>query len=187
MSLPGADGSARRPVEELPVEVRRSARRTRTVSARRERDRVVVHVPGRLSAAEESAWVTKLVANLAAKERSGLSDADLMQRALALSRRYLNGAAVPASVRWVGNQKKRWGSCTPADRTIRLSTELDGMPRYVVDSVILHELVHLLESGHTPRFWALLANYPQLERARGFLDGFARGAQWSMSEDDTEN
>ena len=79
--------------------------------------------------------------------------------------------AEPADVKWVDNQHRRWGSCTPADRTIRLSSRLRSMPEYVVDYVLVHELVHLLEPGHNDRFWALVARYPRAERARGFLEG----------------
>jgi hypothetical protein len=45
------------------------------------------------------------------------------------------------------------------------------MPEYVVDYVLVHELVHLLEPGHDARFWSLVARYPRAERARGFLEG----------------
>jgi predicted metal-dependent hydrolase len=71
----------------------------------------------------------------------------------------------------VDNQNRRWGSCTPADRTIRLSSRLRTMPEYVVDYVLVHELAHLLEPGHNDRFWSLVAGYPRAERARGFLEG----------------
>jgi predicted metal-dependent hydrolase len=46
------------------------------------------------------------------------------------------------------------------------------MPEYVVDYVLLHELAHLLVPGHGPKFWAELADYDKLERARGFLEGW---------------
>jgi predicted metal-dependent hydrolase len=70
----------------------------------------------------------------------------------------------------------RWGSCTPSERTIRLSRRLSGMPEYVVDYVLLHELAHLLVPGHGRPFWAELAGYPHLERARGYLEGVAAAA-----------
>ena len=47
------------------------------------------------------------------------------------------------------------------------------MPAWVVDYVLLHELAHLLETGHTPTFWRLVERYPRAERARGFLEGMA--------------
>ena len=74
-------------------------------------------------------------------------------------------------MRWVTNQNTRWGSCTPSEGSIRLSHRLQGMPEYVVDYVLLHELAHLLVPGHGPRFWRLLEAYPRTERARGYLEG----------------
>lgn len=154
------------------VEVVRSTRRRRTISAERVGERIVVHVPARMSRAEEAEWVARMVRRvLAGERRRHRGDDDLLARALALSTRYLGGAAVPASVRWVDNQQQRWGSCTPADRTIRLSRRLATMPDYVVDYVLLHELAHLVEPGHGPAFAALMAAYEQLDRAEGFLDG----------------
>ena len=160
------------------VEVRRSARRRRTVSARREGDRIVVLVPAGLSPAEEERWVATMVTRLQRTVRASRprSDAELLARANRLSRQYLGGLAHPRSVRWVGNQNARWGSCTPGDGAIRLSDRVQGMPDYVVDYVLLHELAHLLVPGHGTRFWALLGGYERLERARGFLDGVALSA-----------
>jgi predicted metal-dependent hydrolase len=112
------------------------------------------------------------------------ADSELLTRARELSRRYLDGRADPVSVAWVSNQKHRWGSCTPADRTIRLSTRLQGMPGWVIDYVLLHELAHLIEQGHGPRFWALLEGYTRTERARGYLDGFAAARDLQIGEDD---
>lgn len=154
------------------VEVVRSARRRRTISAERVGDRIVVHIPARMSRAEEAEWVARMVRRiLAGERRRHRGDDDLLARALTLSERYLGGRAVPASVRWVDNQQQRWGSCTPADRTIRLSRRLATMPGYVVDYVLLHELAHLIEPGHGAAFTALMAGYEQLARAEGFLDG----------------
>lgn len=157
------------------VEVRRSARRRRTVTAYRESGRTVVLIPAAFSPAEERRWVAQMVAKLQTREerrrRSLGGDDELMVRARALSAAHLDGLAEPASVRWVDNQQRRWGSCTPADRSIRLSSRLRSMPEYVVDYVLVHELVHLLEPGHDERFWALVARYPRAERARGFLEG----------------
>jgi predicted metal-dependent hydrolase len=166
------------------IEVRRSARRRRTVSAYRDGSRVVVLIPARFTAAQEREWVAKMVAKVAANQgRTRRSDADLLKRAGELSRAYLEGRARPTSVRWVTNQRTRWGSCTPSEGTIRLSTRLQGMPGYVVDYVLLHELAHLLESGHGPAFWDLLSAYPQLERARGYLEGVAATAGLDLSDE----
>jgi predicted metal-dependent hydrolase len=156
------------------VDVRRSRKRLRTVTAYREGGRTVVLIPARFTSAQEYEWVTRMLARLSAQDRRRRpGDADLAARAVELSRRYLGGLAQPASVAWAGNQNTRWGSCTPADRSIRLSTRLQGMPSWVIDYVLLHELAHLVEQGHGPAFWRLLEAYPRTERARGFLEGFA--------------
>lgn len=154
------------------VEVRRSARRRRTVSAYRDGDRTVVLIPARMSPAEEQRWVTVMLDKLAAQESRRMpGDDELAARAERLSEQYLPGRAVPDTVRWVTNQNSRWGSCTPAEGSIRLSHRLQGMPEYVIDYVLLHELAHLLVPGHGPQFWKLLDGYPRTERARGFLEG----------------
>jgi predicted metal-dependent hydrolase len=166
------------------VEVRRSARRRRTVSAYRDGDRTVVLIPARMTRAEEREWVAIMLERLAKQDRRRRpSDEALLTRARDLSRRYLDGRAAPASVRWVANQGGRWGSCTPADGTIRLSTRLQGMPSWVVDYVLIHELAHLLVAGHGPRFWAHVEGYPRSERARGYLEGVAAAAGLAMSDD----
>ncbi|MEI2766100.1 MAG: M48 family metallopeptidase [Dermatophilaceae bacterium] len=160
-----------------PVEVRRSARRRRTVSAYREGGRTVVLIPARFTASEEARWVRTMMARLERSDRRRRPGDDaLQQRAGRLSRDYLAGRARATSVRWADNQHGRWGSATPSDGSIRISTRVRGMPAYVLDYVLLHELAHLLVPGHGPDFWALLAPYPRLERARGFLDGVSATA-----------
>ncbi|MGZ4426610.1 MAG: M48 metallopeptidase family protein [Nocardioidaceae bacterium] len=156
------------------VEVRRSRRRRRTVAAYREDDKVVVLIPARLSRAEERQWVATMLERLEKSEkRRRPSDAALKRRAAELSARYLDSLAKPLTVRWVDNQNSRWGSCTPSDRSIRLSRRLQGMPSWVIDYVLVHELAHLLETGHTPAFWVWVDRYPKAERAKGFLEGVA--------------
>lgn len=160
------------------VEVRRSGRRRRTVSAYREGEKIVVLVPDNLSGAEERDWVTKMVARVERKELRaatprGWDDEALMARARRLSDAYLGGLAVPESVRWVANQRARWGSCTPRDRSIRLSERLQRMPDWVVDYVIVHELAHLIEPHHDERFWGWVAHYPAAEKAKGYLAGWS--------------
>ena len=170
------------------IEVRRSGRRRRTVSAYREGGRTVVLIPARFSAAEERAWVEAMVRKLAAGDkRRRPSDQQLLERAADLSLRYLAGLAKPVSIAWVTNQSTRWGSCTPSEGTIRISARVKGMPPWVLDYVILHELTHLLEPGHGREFWSLLASYPRTERARGYLEGFAATAGLPKPEDETHN
>ncbi len=169
------------------IEVRRSRRRRRTVSAYREDGRTVVLIPARFTKAEEQEWVATMLARLAkGDKRRRPSDTQLAARAAELSQRYLGGLAKPSSIRWVTNQNSRWGSCTPADGTIRISARVKGMPGYVLDYVVLHELAHLLAPGHGPQFWGLLRSYPRTERARGYLEGVATAAGLDLVDDDVE-
>ncbi|WP_343224335.1 M48 family metallopeptidase [Nonomuraea coxensis] len=120
---------------------------------------------------------------LAAKERRRRpTDEALLERARELSAKYLGGDAEPVSVRWVDNQQHRWGSCTPESGTIRISTRLKGLPEWVINYVIIHELVHLLVPSHGAAFWALVEQYPKAERARGFLEGFSAAAASAPEE-----
>jgi len=155
--------------------VRRSKRRRRTVAAYLEGSRIVVMIPGRFTRAEEAEWVAKMVARLdagtSAPTRRRATDAGLMRRASELSTQYLDGCAVPVSVRWVATMRTQWASCTPAERTIRLSRALRDMPAWVQDYVLVHELAHLIVPGHGPDFWALVNRFPRTERARGYLEG----------------
>lgn len=164
------------------VVVRRSARRTRTVTAYRERNTIVVLLPLRLSRAEEQRHVGELVAKVLAREATAAtarSDSELEERARHLRARYLTsgvaGAPAPTTVTWVSNQRRRWGSCTPGTGAIRLSDRLRPMPDWVVDYVLLHELAHLVEPTHSARFWSLVSAYPLAERAKGFLEGYLVG------------
>ncbi len=160
--------------EHVPVEVRRSARRTRSVSAHRQGDHYVVSIPARFSAAQEAEWVARMTARLQAREQTAVADdASLARRAQELSIQYFNGKARPRSVRWVANQATRWGSCTPARGTIRISHRLRNAPDWVVDYVLVHELAHLFVAKHDEKFWGMVAAYPLAERARGFLEGLA--------------
>ncbi len=166
-----------------PIEVRRSARRRRTVSAYREGDKIIILMPARTSKAEEQRLISEMVERVTRREAKiastgpRASDEQLLSRARQLSAAYLDGRAQPVSVRWVRNMHHRWGSCTTTDRTIRLSHRLQSMPSWVIDYVLVHELSHLLEPGHDQAFWAWAQRYPRTERARGFLEGVAVAAQ----------
>ncbi|WP_214369115.1 M48 family metallopeptidase [Pseudonocardia sp. H11422] len=163
------------------VEVRRSDRRRRMVSARREGDTVIVFIPGWMSESEERRWVDEMVRRLERSEARRRSPARtgneaLQRRSIELARRYLDGEAEPTTVRWVAPMRTRWASCTPADGTIRVSERLRDAPGWVVDYVLVHELAHLLAPGHDDYFWSLVRRYPRTERAMGYLEGLSAAA-----------
>jgi predicted metal-dependent hydrolase len=164
-------------VEGPAVEVRRSRRRKRTVSAYRRDGKVIVMIPDRFTRAEEVEWVTTMLDRLDRSEkRRRRTDDQLTRRAAELCRDYLHEKVEPASVRWVGNMTTRWGSCTIATREIRLSDRLQPMPAWVLDYVLLHELAHLIEPSHNKRFWHWVDRFPKAERAKGYLEGVAHAA-----------
>ena len=155
----------------MQVEVVRSPRRRKTVQARLVDGVLQVSIPARVSKAEEERWVREMVGRF--ERRAASAPIDLAARAEVLSARY--GLPQPASVRWVDNQEWRWASCTPDDRSIRVSSRVASFPGWVVDGVLVHELAHLVEAGHGPAFWALANRYPKMERVRGFL--IAKGGE----------
>jgi predicted metal-dependent hydrolase len=69
----------------------------------------------------------------------------------------------------IRDQRSRWGSCSPSGR-ISLNWRLIQVPPSVRDYVLLHELTHLVESNHSPRFWKKLeAVCPWHREARTWL------------------
>lgn len=72
--------------------------------------------------------------------------------------------------RWgLSSARTRWGSCGP-DGAIRLNWRLIHFPPDIIDYVVAHELAHLLELNHSPRFWAAVERlYPQWRQARDWL------------------
>lgn len=170
------------------VEVRRSPRRRRMVSAYREGDTVVVLLPARMTKGEEKHWVAEMLSRLQRSETrrkspARTSDEALMARCAELSARYLDALADPVSVRWVPPMRTRWASCTPTEGTIRVSERLRDVPPWVLDYVLVHELAHLLVPGHGKDFWEWVHRYPKTDRAMGYLEGLSAAAGWGMTED----
>lgn len=156
------------------IEIRRSARRRRTVSAFRQQGRLVVAMPATFTQTQEDEWVNRMITRVQKSEaKRELSSEELLQRAHKLAAQYLPKGVEPRTVRWVTNQNKRWGSCTPLDGSIRISHRLKRMPPWVLDYVLVHELAHLVEPNHDEAFWQIVNQFPLTERARGFLDGVA--------------
>jgi predicted metal-dependent hydrolase len=58
----------------------------------------------------------------------------------------------------IREMSSRWGSCTAKTRRIRLNAALEYCPRECLEYVVVHELAHLRESNHSPRFWAIVAD-----------------------------
>ncbi|WP_243382371.1 M48 family metallopeptidase [Geothrix alkalitolerans] len=74
--------------------------------------------------------------------------------------------------------KTKWGSCNPKAHHIRLNTELVKKPKDLLEYVIVHEMIHLIEPSHSERFLALLAeHFPGWREARAELNDLPLGAE----------
>lgn len=154
----------------MDVKIIRSERRFKTVSSRVTGGVFVVRAPAHLSDEELEPIVNKLLTRLKKqKQKEGLDNGDLDRWARQLNRQYFGGKLKWRSIRWVTNQNTRLGSCTPTNGTIRISHRVAGMPLFVRKYVVVHELAHLKEPNHGPKFWKWVDKYPKTERARGYL------------------
>lgn len=74
--------------------------------------------------------------------------------------------------------KTKWGSCNHRAGHIRLNTELVKKPKDLVEYVIVHEMLHLIEPTHSERFIALLEqHYPSWREARAELNELPLAAE----------
>jgi predicted metal-dependent hydrolase len=155
------------------IRILRSDRRRKTVSARLVEDGTFIEIlaPVGMSDAELVPIIENLKGRvLRHKERAETADdGALARRAAELNRQYFGGKLKWREIRYVANQQRRYGSCTPVTGTNRISHRVATMPVWVRDYVIVHELAHLQEANHGPRFWRLVNRYPRVERARGYL------------------
>lgn len=147
------------------VQVIRSTRRRRSVSAQLEGDVLKVSIPSWMSADDERRSVDDMVRRFT--RRLATRSIDLAARAAVLAKTH--DLRTPRLIEWSESLKAVWGLCTPADSHIRLSTRLIGFPLWVLDYVIVHELAHLHVLGHGPDFWDYARRYPRAERAIGYL------------------
>ena len=69
----------------------------------------------------------------------------------------------------ITDSKYHWGSCTPKNN-LNFNWRLVKAPMFVIDYVIVHELAHLIEPNHTPRFWNIVkAQLATMEKAKQWL------------------
>jgi hypothetical protein len=168
------------------VEIRASSRRKKTGTAHWSGSRIVVLIPARVKGRERTIFVDDLVERLMTQRpQNATGDASLEDRARALADLY-NDGIMPSSVRWVKNQQARWASCSPASKEIRISNRLRQCPEWVIDAVLVHELAHLQEVGHTPHFYELADRFDRQGESALFLEGYALGLGLRIEEGDVD-
>ena len=188
-NLPAVRAQASKPTSEVRIppteiaggaEVRviKSSRRRRSISAYREHGAIVIQVPAHLSNSKIQEVIPEMVEKILSREaREKMSDEALFDRSLELLARYLPEFRVkPVSVLW-RSMNERWGSCTTLDRTIRISDRLNGAPDYVVDYLLVHELIHLEIADHGPDFESLLSRFERADLASAYLEGYEAGTR----------
>ena len=63
----------------------------------------------------------------------------------------------------------RWGSCTPKNN-LNFNWRIIKAPLFVIRYIVVHELIHLIESNHTPKFWNILSiQVPDYQKAKDWL------------------
>ncbi len=149
----------------LLIELRKGTPRRRRVEGVLHGDTLVVTYPRRLSQSDVLPIAHELRERM--ERRLSREQIDLVARAKKLAKTYQ--LPTPRCIAWSDRQQGRWGSCTPIDKSIRISSRLGGYPPWVLDYVIVHELAHLVHGDHGPKFHDLVARYPKAERAIGFL------------------
>lgn len=162
-----------------PVTFRLSARRKKTVAVREEGNGFLVMAPAAIGEAELRSISVELLGKALKSRRHALGNDDLADRARELNRKYLGGRATIGEIKFVTNMNTRWGSCSVQSKRIRISHYLQDVPGYVLDAVIIHELIHTFVPNHGPEFHRWEAHTPQLEKAQGYLEAFKR---WGMRD-----
>ncbi len=119
------------------------------------------------------------------------ADAEQRRRVLHAWHKGLLHAVVPALVaKWesrlgvrvtgyyLQRMKTKWGSCNHAEGNIRLNTELVKKPKELLEYVVVHEMLHLVEPTHNERFVALLdQHFPAWREARSELNALPLGPE----------
>jgi len=166
----------------MEIKIIRSQDRKKTIQAKLIGETVVIYLPCGMHREEERKIIEKMKKKIENKrlKRNINNDDYLIKRSAHFNNKYFQGTLKINSIEFVTNQECCNGSCTPVNRTIRLSHKLLGMPKWVLDYVLMHEMSHLLHPDHSKEFWEKVSEYKYSERARGFL--IAKG----MEKDETE-
>ena len=161
----------------MEVRIVASTRRRRTVSARVTAGVLELRVPAWMGEAERQRWADRMRLRIERQiSRAAPTDERLERRAQELNRRYFEGRLTWTSVAFA-EQQSRWGSCTFTAGVVRISSRAAALPAFVLDYLLVHELAHLEQPDHGPKFWALVNKYPRTERARGYLMALDQAGQ----------
>jgi predicted metal-dependent hydrolase len=120
-------------------------------------EHLIRHEPHRRGGAfiEDGALVVTGEASFVPRRVRDFLREEALRRIAVAARPHAEALAVtPRAIR-LKDTRSRWGSCAP-DRTLAFSWRLVLAPDWVLDYVVAHEVAHLREMNHSPRFWALV-------------------------------
>lgn len=107
-----------------------------------------------------------------AKRRKVLRDwyiARAKEKILDRVRQHAQALGVKLQGARIVENRYRWGSCT-VKNNVNFNWRLIKAPMFVIDYVVIHELAHLIEANHTPRFWSIVrAHTSKMEKAKAWL------------------
>ena len=99
----------------------------------------------------------------------------LYNKALEFINRYEKIMGVHAEQLRIKKMKTRWGTCNIEAKRIWINYELIKYPIECLEHIVVHELTHLLETNHTPRFYALLGkSYPNFRENDKLIKEFSK-------------
>jgi predicted metal-dependent hydrolase len=167
----------------LVVSVER--KRVKNVNARLRGSALYISAPPEMARKQLEPAIEELARRLLRRvhARELNAEEEALKLARKVAQRFVHPPGVEPSVErvlFVTNQRSRWGSYSTKTRTIRLNAALRGMPGWVLEAVVAHELAHVIHPDHSPAFWNLLKGVcPESDRANAFLEGVSwLGHNW---------
>lgn len=154
----------------MEIKIIRSRRRRKTASARMKNGVLEIRLPAWILPAKAQKIIDKFTQSFEKRKMPSItSNTELSKLANKLNRQYFQGKLKYSSICWSKNQNSLHGSCSAKNGTIRISSKLKTVPKWVLQAIIVHELTHLLVPNHSKKFWQIANRYPLMERARGYL------------------
>jgi len=158
-----------------PIRIVATRRRRRTVSAKLTAGVLELQVPDWMSQAERDRWAENMRLRMERKLlRRAPTDERLSMRASMLNDRLFNGRLRWNSISWC-DMAGRWGDCAVATGEIRIARRAIGLPEWVIDYLLVHEMSHLEHGDHGPAFKQMVSGYTLTERAKGYLMAIDHG------------
>ncbi len=159
----------------MKLKIIKSWRRRKTASGRIKNGILEIRLPAWISSNEAQKIIDKFTLSFKKRTRRKIpNNLELKKLADKLNSQYFQGRLKYSAVCWSERQNSIYGSCGIKNGTIRISSKLKSVPKWVLKAIIIHELTHLLVPNHSKKFWEIANRSPLMERARGYLLAFEK-------------